>query len=269
MSVVSRTLHQSLRRALAIASEHKSGHATSDHLLLALTEDADAVPVMRACNVDIERLRGTIYARLPVGKFDARGERVHPDAAFRNIMQRAVRHIRSVERDEVNGAHVLVEMFADPVARFLREQGVTRYDAVFCICHGTASRSVAAGSPSAGEVSLAPSRPGEGRYQVVLLNDLYTPMGFVIDVLEEVLSISKEGAINIMLATHEHGAGFCGIWSRAEAQSLAERVMERAREVQHPLRCVTVRCRGGPARRVISNWLRRVNQQVWDAFDQR
>jgi len=109
-----------------IASEQQSDEAAPEHLLIALTEDADAVPIMRACNVDIERLRRNIFASLPVGNHDARLERVHPDASFRTIMRRAVGHIRSVEGDEITGAHVLVQMFADPVARFLQEQGRRR-----------------------------------------------------------------------------------------------------------------------------------------------
>ena len=265
--MLSRILHQSVRRALEIASEQKSSRATSEHLLLALTEDPDAVAVMRACNVDIEKLRRSIFASLPVGNGDARLERVHPDANFRTIMRRAVRHIRSVERDEITGAHVLVQMFADPVARFLQEQGATRYDAAFYVCHGVASRSAAASAATA--AGRAQRETGEGRSQVVLLNDLYTPMGFVVRVLEEVFPVTREGAIAIMLSTHEHGTGFCGTWSRIEAQSLAERVMERAREFQHPLRCVTAPRPGGRAREAISRWLARMNQQAWDAFDQR
>jgi ATP-dependent Clp protease adapter protein ClpS len=269
MSMLSRTLHQSVRRALEISSERKSSRATPGHLLVALTEDADAVPVMRACNVDVERLRRTASAGLPVGDRAARPERVHPDASFRRIMRRAIEHVRSVERREVTGAHVLVEMFADPVARFLREQGVTGYDAAFYLCHGVPNLAVAARSATADAIPQAPPEPREGRYQVVLLNDLYTPMWFVVRLLEEVFPITTEGAINIMLSTHERGVGFCGSWSRTEAQRLAERMMERAREFQHPLRCITVPYRGGPAREVMSRWLRRMDHWVWDAFDQR
>jgi ATP-dependent Clp protease ATP-binding subunit ClpA len=268
--MISRILHQSVRRALEIASEQRSDQATSEHLLLALTEDADAVTVMRACNLDIERLRRSIFASLPVGNHDARLERVHPDAAFRTIMRRAVRHIRSVERGEITGAHVLVQMFAEPVARFLQEQGVTSYDAAFFICHGVASRSAAAKSATAGEaISRAQRGTTAGRSQVVLLNDLYTPMWFVVRVLEEIFPVTRDGAVAIMLSVHEHGTGLCGTWSHVEAQSLAERVMERAHEFQHPLRCVTVPRRGGPAREAIAKWLGRLNQQAWDAFDQR
>jgi ATP-dependent Clp protease adapter protein ClpS len=268
-SMLSRSLHRSVRRALDIASEQQSDHAAPDHLLIALTEDADALSVMRACDVNIEKLRRSIFASLPIGNHDAKLERVRPDASFRTIMRRAVKHIRSVERDEITGAHVLVQMFGDPAARFLQEQGLTSYDAAFYVCHGVASRSAAAKSATAGAISRAQRRTGEGRYQVVLLNDLYTPMWFVVRVLEEIFLVTRDGAIAIMLSTHEHGTGLCGTWNRIEAQSLAERVMERAREFQHPLRCVTVPCRGGPAREVISSWLRRLNQRAWDAFDQR
>src|SRR5262249_23168842 len=107
------------------------------------------------------------------------------------------------------------------------------------------------------------------RCQVVLLNDIYTPMELVIHLLTEVFSITTDAAANIMLSTHRDGAGLCGTWGRTEARSLAERVMARAREFQHPLRCVTVPYRGGRAREVVSGWAAWLDRQVWQAFDQR
>jgi ATP-dependent Clp protease adaptor protein ClpS len=198
---------------------------------------------------------------------------VHPDPRFRSIIRRAVSHIRSVQQDAITGAHVLVQMFADPAARFLREQGMRRYDAAFYVCHGMAATSAVATSAADSMTFEGPARPDhdahESRCQVVLLNDIYTPMELVIYLLTEVFSITTVDATNIMLSTHQDGTGLCGTWSRAEARSLAERLMTRAREFQHPLRCVTVPYRGGRAHDVTSRWLAWLDRQVWQAFDQR
>ena len=124
MSMLSPTLHQSIQRARGVASEQHSAHATPEHLMLALIDDPDAAPVMCACNVDTERLRRAVSAALLTENKDAKPKQaaVHPDPRFRGIIRRAVSHIRSVEQDAITGAHVLVQMFADPAARFLREQ---------------------------------------------------------------------------------------------------------------------------------------------------
>jgi ATP-dependent Clp protease adapter protein ClpS len=275
MSMLSPTLHQSIQRARNIASGQHSAHATPEHLLLALIDDLDAAPVMRGCDVGTERLRRAVSAALLAGAEDAKPEQaaVHPDPRFRSIIRCAVSHIRSVEQDAITGAHVLVQMFADPAARFLREQGMTRYDAAFYVCHGMAAHSAAATSAADRITFEVPSRPDnvthQTRCQVLLLNDIYTPMDLVIYLLTEVFSITTDDAANIVLSTHQEGAGLCGTWGRTEARSLAERVMARAREFQHPLRCVTVPYRGGRARDVTSRWLAWLDRQVWQAFDQR
>jgi ATP-dependent Clp protease adapter protein ClpS len=273
MSMLSPTLHQSIQRARDIASEQHSAHATPEHLLLALIDDPDAAPVMRACNVDTERLRRAVSAALLAGTDGAKPEQatVHPDPRLRSIIRRAVSHIRSVEQDAITGAHVLVQMFADPAARFLREQDMTRYDAAFYVCHGMAAH--AATSAADRMTFEVPARPDDEthqtRCQVVLLNDIYTPMELVIYLLTEVFSITTDDAANIMLSTHRDGAGLCGTWSRTGSAEFGERVMARAREFQHPLRCVTVPYRGGRAHEVTSRWLAWLDRQVWQAFDQR
>jgi ATP-dependent Clp protease adapter protein ClpS len=274
MSMLSPTLHQSIRRARDIALEQHSAHATPEHLLLALVDDSDAAPVMRACNVDTERLRRAISAAFPAGTDDAKPGQatVHPDPRFRSIIRRAVSHIRSVEQDEITGAHVLVQMFADPVAGFLREQAATRYDAAFYVSHGVPSRSVVATSATDHMTFAVPAEPDDETYQtrcqVILVNDIYTPMELVIYLLTEVFSITTDDATSIMLSTHRDGAGLCGTWNRTEARSQAERLMARAREYGHPLRCVTVPYQSG-AREVFSGWLAWLDRRVWDAFDQR
>ncbi len=91
-----------------------------------------------------------------------------------------------------------------------------------------------------GDLAVAPAKPKTKRpplYRVVLLNDDYTPMEFVIQVLEHFFSMSREKATQVMLAVHTQGKGVCGIYTRDVAETKAELVNQAARDNGHPLLC--------------------------------
>jgi ATP-dependent Clp protease ATP-binding subunit ClpA len=142
--VLSRNLEKSLHRALAYANERRHEYATLEHLLLALTEDQDAVAVLRACSVDLDRLRREVltYVDNELGNLVAsHTEDAKPTASFQRVLQRAAIHVQSSGREEVTGANVLVAMFAERESHavyFLQEQDMTRFDAVNYISHGIA-----------------------------------------------------------------------------------------------------------------------------------
>lgn len=75
-------------------------------------------------------------------------------------------------------------------------------------------------------------------YQVLLLNDDFTPMDFVVHVLQSIFRMNHERAMRIMLEVHSDGRGICGIYTRDIAASKVEQVINLAREHQHPLACV-------------------------------
>lgn len=75
-------------------------------------------------------------------------------------------------------------------------------------------------------------------YRVLLLNDDFTPMEFVVHVLERFFSKSGEQATRIMLHVHNHGVGECGIYTFEVAETKVTQVMDFARKHQHPLQCV-------------------------------
>ena len=75
-------------------------------------------------------------------------------------------------------------------------------------------------------------------YKVLLLNDDYTPMEFVVHVLEQFFSKDREAATRIMLHVHNHGAGECGVYTYEVAETKVTQVMDFARKHQHPLQCV-------------------------------
>jgi len=74
-------------------------------------------------------------------------------------------------------------------------------------------------------------------FKVVLLNDDFTPMDFVIEVLVDFFSMTEEQATQIMLHVHTQGVGICGVFSRDVAESKVEIVNNFSREHQHPLMC--------------------------------
>src|SRR4051794_11457138 len=146
MPTFSRSLEQSLHRALALANERHHEYATLEHLLLALLDDSDAAAVMKACNVDVDKLRRSLvsYVDSELENLVTDGtEDSKPTAGFQRVIQRAVIHVQSSGREEVTGANVLVAIFAEReshAAYFLQEQEMTRYDAVNYISHGIAKR---------------------------------------------------------------------------------------------------------------------------------
>ena len=148
MPSFSKSLELVLHKALSLANERRHEYATLEHLLLGLTEERDAVAVMRACGVDIDLLRRNLFDYLD-GELSslvmaAPGD-AKPTAGFQRVIQRAVIHVQSSGREEVTGANILVAIFAEResyAAYFLQEQDMTRYDAVNYISHGIAKRPV-------------------------------------------------------------------------------------------------------------------------------
>ncbi|WP_298225408.1 ATP-dependent Clp protease ATP-binding subunit ClpA [Acidocella sp.] len=142
--MLSRNLEQTLHRALSLAADRKHEYATLEHLLLGLVDDPDALTVLRACGVDIEKLKKDLTEFLDkdlAGLATDRGGDPKPTAGFQRVVQRAAIHVQSSGRDEVTGANVLVALFSERESHavyFLQLQDMTRLDAVNFISHGIA-----------------------------------------------------------------------------------------------------------------------------------
>ena len=74
-------------------------------------------------------------------------------------------------------------------------------------------------------------------YKVLMLNDDYTPMEFVVDVLQRFFRMDLEQATRVMLHVHQRGVGVCGVYSYEVAETKVNQVMDFARQNQHPLQC--------------------------------
>ncbi len=92
-----------------------------------------------------------------------------------------------------------------------------------------------------GTAVIARTKPQTKRpnlYRVLLLNDDYTPMEFVVQVLERFFNKEREDATRIMLHVHQHGVGECGVYTYEVAETKVTQVMDFSRKHQHPLQCV-------------------------------
>ena len=155
--MLSAELEKTLHRALALAGERDHELATLEHLLLALCDDADAVAVLKACGVDVEKLRQDLTTFVDneldnlVGEA---GEDAAPTTGFQRVLQRAVLHVQSSGRGEASGANVLAALFTERESHavfFLQEQDMSRLDAVNYISHRIAK--VPGQARESGEIS--------------------------------------------------------------------------------------------------------------------
>ncbi len=93
-------------------------------------------------------------------------------------------------------------------------------------------------APNTGVVVKArPKTRKPAMYKVLMLNDDYTPMEFVVHVLERFFQKSREEATRIMLHVHRRGVGVCGVYTYEVAETKVTQVMDLARQNQHPLQC--------------------------------
>ena len=102
---------------------------------------------------------------------------------------------------------------------------------------GTADNDVGEGSDTGVVVRTKPKTKKPAMYQVIMLNDDYTPMEFVILVLERFFNKSSDEATQIMMHVHQKGVGVCGVFTFEVAETKVQQVMDLARQHQHPLQC--------------------------------
>ena len=129
---VSPVLEATKRRALDHARQRRHQYATLEHLLLALSDDADASAVMRACNADLGALRAGLVSYLDNELKDLvteKGDDPRPTAAFQRVIWRAAANTQQFGRSDITGANMLLAIFPEtrsPAARLLSQHGVSR-----------------------------------------------------------------------------------------------------------------------------------------------
>ena len=159
--MLSSKLEHSLHQALSYARERNHEFGTLEHLLLALIDDQDAVAVLRACEIDLKKLKDDLsdYLDNELGNLVVnREDEPKPTSSFQRVIQRAAIHVQTSGRQEVTGANVLVSMFSERESNavyYLQEQEMSRLDAVNYISHGISKVSGdRASEPSDGSESV-------------------------------------------------------------------------------------------------------------------
>lgn len=115
-------------------------------------------------------------------------------------------------------------------------------------CKGKESLIAVRGGPSdkpeepdrQSDIAVEEARPRlkkPAMFKVLMLNDDYTPMDFVVEVLESFFNLDRERAVQVMLTVHTEGKAVCGVFPRDIAETKATQVVDYARENQHPLMC--------------------------------
>lgn len=140
--MLSRTLERTLHHSLSLARDRRHEYATLEHLLLGLADDDDAAPLLRACGVELGKLRADLTEFLDndlAGLATDPPVDPKPTAGFQRVVQRAAIQARSEGRRDVTGADVLVSLFSEResfAVGFLQSQDMTRLDAVNFRSHG-------------------------------------------------------------------------------------------------------------------------------------
>ena len=141
--MLNKDLEQTLNSAFREARNKRHEFMTVEHLLLALLDNASAADVLEACGADIQQLREELTKfidsttpHIPAGDDE---RETQPTLGFQRVLQRAVFHVQSSGKKEVNGANVLVAIFSEQESQavyFLKQQEIARIDVVNYIAHG-------------------------------------------------------------------------------------------------------------------------------------
>ena len=162
--MLSKELEVTLNLAFKEAREQRHEFMTVEHLLLALLDNPTAAKVLRACSADLNALRREltdfIQERSPLLPEDEDRD-TQPTLGFQRVLQRAVFHVQSSGKKEVNGANVLVAIFGERESHavyLLNQQSIARLDVVNCISHGISKVS---DDDSNEDINSAPEEEGE------------------------------------------------------------------------------------------------------------
>ena len=238
--MLSRELEATLNAAFQEATSRRHEFMTVEHLLLALLDNSSALRVLKACGVDLQTLRNDlnefIESTTPVIATDAPQREAQPTLAFQRVLQRAIFHVQSSGRNEVQGENVLVAIFSEQESQavyMLRMLNISRIDVVNFIAHGVtrfADQSESTGNAPGGQggETGAPAG-GEGSALEQFATDLnaQAKKGFIDPLvgraqeLERVCQTLVRRRKNNLLLVGESGVGKTAI-----AEGLAKRIVE-------------------------------------------
>lgn len=233
--MISKDLEKSLNSAVQVAHEARHEFVTTEHLLLALCDNSSAMSVLQACAADIEQLRADLKIHLAdhVPQIEDQPEiKTQPSIGFQRVLQRAIVHVQSSGKTEVDGENVLVAMFSEQdsyAAYFLDQQNVTRYDAVSYISHGiTKDGEELEGLPYPEDQQQAEAEQKEGPLEAYTVNlNQRAADGFI----DPLIGRDKEVERTVQILSRRRKnnplyVGESGVGKTAIAEGLARKIVE-------------------------------------------
>jgi ATP-dependent Clp protease ATP-binding subunit ClpA len=238
--MLSRELEATLNAAFQEATARRHEFMTVEHLLLALLDNSSALRVLKACGVDLQTLRNDlnefIESTTPVVATDAPRREAQPTLAFQRVLQRAIFHVQSSGRNEVQGENVLVAIFSEQESQavyMLRMLNVSRIDVVNFIAHGVtrfADQSENTGN-APGTQGGEPGAPagGEGSALEQFATDLNAQArkGFIDPLVGRAQEIER--VCQTLVRRRKNNpllVGESGVGKTAIAEGLAKRIVE-------------------------------------------
>ncbi|PVZ71494.1 ATP-dependent Clp protease ATP-binding subunit ClpA [Pelagibaculum spongiae] len=234
--MLSKELEQTLNAAFRQAREKRHEFMTVEHLLLSLLDNQAAVSVLKACGVNIEKIRADLTnfvdETTPLIPSDDNDRETQPTLGFQRVLQRAVFHVQSSGKKEVTGANVLVAIFSEQESQaiyFLRQQQVSRLDVVNCISHGISKiedDSSTADTDSLLDEESEPSNKGSLENFAVNLNQKARN-----GVIDPLIGRDKEveRTIRVLCRRRKNNpllVGEAGVGKTAIAEGLAKRIVD-------------------------------------------
>jgi ATP-dependent Clp protease adapter protein ClpS len=259
--LIARDLEVSLHMSFVAARKLRYEAISLEQLLLALLDNPRVADVLRGCAVDIEVMRADVSQIVRDSTSVAPGtDSVEPSASpeFQRVLQRAIARVMALrrspgmrpnprrgtswmpsflkqlsDRPTVDGADLLASLLeepAGPAVNALQRHGVTRLRVTSVIAHGTTGT---------GPVTMLPLQVDDAASMAIVLeNDDFTPMEFVVGMLQEHLGLSLESAVRVMLQVHHEGRAIAGHFPVDVAAEKAERLRAAASQAGHPFRCL-------------------------------
>ncbi len=236
--MLSKELEFTLNQAFKQARKHQHEFMTIEHLLLALLDNAAALEVLNACGGNISDLKEELKKFLEETTpriLDDSDRETQPTLGFQRVLQRAVFHVQSSEKNEVTGANVLVAIFSEQDSQavfFLGKQDITRLDVVNFISHGISkvlneSTDGELEGSEAGTVDESNSSKGAlGKY-ATNLNEM-AALGKIDPLIGRHLEVER--TIQILCRRRKNNpllVGEAGVGKTAIAEGLAKRIVDR------------------------------------------
>jgi ATP-dependent Clp protease adapter protein ClpS len=259
--LVALDLQVSLHMAAVAARKLRYETISLEQLLLALLDNPCAADVLRGCGVEVEAMRADVSQIVRDSSSVAPGtDSVEPAASpeFQRVLQRAIARVmalrrspgqrpntprspsrvppilrKSIGRPAVNGADVLASLMeetAGPALDELQRHGVTRLAVTSLIAHGTTHTD---------PVTMRQGHADDASSMAIVLeNDDFTPMEFVVEALRDHLGLSLESAVSVMLKVHKEGRAIAAHFPADVAAEKAKSLRAAASLAGHPFRCI-------------------------------